>query len=166
MAELTDAQLATFKADIEGNTNQTVIDALASGANNVIAAWYSGDASPDYWVYKDLVPIDEVSAVIELDDVANMTTGDNEKLKTFYAIRQGGVFASKESDRAGFDDIFSAAAGDDSQQALVALWKRLANELEKVFAVGSGAGTNGDPDTMAVVGDCTLQNIRDVMALP
>ena len=162
MANLTDVQLTTLKADIEGNANQTVIDALAAGANNAIASWYSGDASPDYWVYKDLVPIDEVSAVIELDDVANMTTGDNEKLKTFYAIRQGGVFADKASDRDGFDDIFSAAAGDDSQQALIALWKRLANNLEEAFATGTG--TNGDPSIMAVVGDCSLQNVRDALA--
>jgi len=165
MATLTDAQLATFKADIEGNTNQTVIDALAAGANNAIADWYSGDASPDYWVYKNLVPIEEVSEVVELDDVANMTTGDNDKLKTFYQIRQGGVFAYKASDRDGFDDIFSAAAGNDTQQALIALWKRLSNELEKVFATG-GAGTNGDPATMGVDGSCSLQNVRDALALP
>ena len=161
MAELTTAQLATLKADIIANTNQTVIDALAAGANNAIADWYSADTA-DYWVYRDLVPINEVSEAIELDDIANMTTGDNEKLKTFYVIRQGGVFASKASDRTGFNDIFSAAAGDDSQQALIALWKRIANELEKLFATGSG--TNGSPSTTAVIGDCTLQNVRDALA--
>jgi len=161
MATLTDAQLATFKADIIANTNQAVIDALAGGANNAIAEWYSGD-TVDYWAYRNLVPIDEVSTAIELDDVANMTTGDNEKLKTFYVIRQGGVFADKASDRTGFNDIFSAAAGDDSQQALIALWKRLANELEKIFATGTG--TNGTPSTLAVVGDCSLQNVRDALA--
>ena len=161
MATLTDAQLATFKVDIIANTNQAVIDALAGGANNAIAEWYSTETA-DYWVYRDLVPIDEVSAAIELDDIANMTTGDNEKLKTFYVIRQGGVFASKASDRNGFNDIFSAAAGDDSQQALIALWKRIANELEKLFATGSG--TNGSPSTTAVIGDCTLQNVRDALA--
>ena len=162
MATLTAAQLTTLKSDIEGNANQTVIDALAAGANNALADWYSGQASPDYWIFKDLVPIDEVSEAIDLDDIADMTTGDNEKLKTIYTIRQGGVFASKLSDREGFDDIFSAAAGDDSQQALIALWKRLANELEVVYA--TGAGTNADPSTAPVQGACSLQNIRDALA--
>ena len=157
MAELTDAQWATFKADILANTNQTVIDAVAAGDAGVIAGWYSEDASPDYWVYKDLVPIDEVSRVIELDDVANMTTGDNEKLKTFYAVRQGGVFASKQSDRDGFDDIFSAAAGDDSQQALLALWKRLASNIEKLFAVG--AGSSGTPSDAGFLGQISYQDV-------
>lgn len=152
MATLTDAQLTTLKADIEGNSNQTVIDALAAGAHNTIAAWYNGTASPDFYVYRTLVPIDEVSEAIELDDIANMTTGDNEKLKTFYSIRQGGVFASKASDRAGFDDIFSAAAGDDSQQALIALWKRLATEAEKLFSAGAGVGSIGDPADAVVEG--------------
>ncbi len=162
MATLTSAQLTTLKADIEGNANQTVIDALATGANNALAVWYSGQASPDYWIFEGLVPIDEVSKAIELDDIADMTTGDNEKLKTFYTIRQGGVFASKLSDRDGFDDIFSTVAGDDSQQALIALWKRVANELEKVYA--TGAGVNADPSTTPVQGSCSLQNIRDALA--
>ena len=163
MAILTDAQLATFKSDIESNTDTVVVAALAAGANNAIADWYSLVASPDYWVFKNVVPISEVSSVIELDDVANMTSGDNEKLKTFYAIRsESGVFASKQTDRDGFNDIFSSAAGDDSQQALVALWKRLANNLEELFA--TGAGTNANPSTMATDGNATLQNVRDALA--
>ena len=142
---LTTAQKTTLKADILANANQTVIDALAAGAHNAIAAWYNQLASPDFYVFRTLVPLAEVSAVIELDDVASMTAGDNEKLKTIFAIRQSGVFASKLTDRAGFDDIFSAAAGDDSQQALAALWKRKATETEKLFASGAGVGTIGDP---------------------
>lgn len=160
---LTPAQLQTLKTDIESNTDQTVIDALAAGANNAIAAWYNQTASPDYYVYKNVVPINEVSAAIELDDVANMTTGDNEKLKTFYALRtQSGVFASKQSEREGFDDIFSAAAGDDSQQALIVLWRRLASNAEKLFATGTG--TSGDPSVMAVDGAISLQDVRDALA--
>ena len=102
---LTPAQLAALKTDITTNVNQVVIDALAAGDVGVIAGWYNGDAVADYWVYKDVVPINEVSAAIELDDVANMTSGDNAKLNTFYAIRsESGVFASKATDRDGFDD--------------------------------------------------------------
>ena len=142
---LTPAQQTALKADILGNANQTVIDALALGAHNQLAAWYNGQAVADFWIFRQLVPMEEVQRAIELDDVVNMTTGDNEKLKTIFAIRQGGVFAVKLSDRDGFNDVFSAAAGDDSQQALIALWKRLATEAEKLFSGGAGVGTNGDP---------------------
>ena len=160
---LTPAQLTTLKADIQGNTNQTVIDALAAGANNAIADWYNETASPDWWVYKLNVPIEEVSEAIELDDIANMTTGDNEKLKTFYALRTAsGVFPSKASERTGFDDIFSAAAGDDSQQALAALWRRTASNFEKLFSTGTGS--NADPATMEVQGPVSIQDIRDALA--
>src|SRR5210317_935417 len=83
---LTLAQLTAFKDDIQANPDQTVIDALALGAHNTIANWYNGETA-DFWIFKQLVPLAEVSEAIELDDVANMTTGDNEKLKTFFTIR-------------------------------------------------------------------------------
>jgi len=159
---LTDAQKTTLKADILANTDPAVVAALAAGDVGVIANWYNQPASPDYWIYKGVVPIDEVSAAIQLDDVANMTTGDNEKLKTFYTIRSvSGVFASKASDRVGFDDIFSAAAGDDSQQALIALWKRLASNVEKVFA--TGAGTNATPSDAGYFGPIAYQEIAQAL---
>jgi len=160
---LTTAQLTTLKADIQGNANQTVIDALAAGAHNTIAAWYNQLASPDFYMYRSLVPLDEVSAAIELDDVANMTTGDNDKLKTIYAVRQSGVFASKASDRVGFDDIFSSAAGDDSQQALAALWRRQATEIEKLLAGGAGVGTIGDPADAVFEGNISSGEITSAL---
>lgn len=155
---LTDSQIAIFKADMLANSNQAVIDALAVGDAGAIAAWYNLLATPAFWVYKDVVSIEEVSAAIELDDVASMTTGDNEKLKTFFVIRsESGVFASKASDRAGFDDIFSAAAGDDSQQALAALWKRQATNAEKLFATGTGS--EASPADAGFLGSVTFQEV-------
>jgi hypothetical protein len=159
---LTLAQLTAFKDDIQANPDQTVIDALALGAHNTIANWYNGETA-DFWIFKQLVPLAEVSEAIELDDVANMTTGDNEKLKTFFTIRSSGVFATKLADRSGFDDIFSAAAGDDSQQALIALWKRLATEAEKLFSGGTGAGTNGDPADGVFEGNVSSRDVTDAL---
>lgn len=160
---LTPAQLTTFKADLDANTNQVIIDALAIGNNNGIVDWYNLDASPAFTVYKNLVPLDEVSNAIELDDVANITSADSDRLIKFYALRPEGVFANKASDRVGFDDVFSAAAGDDSQQALIALWKKLATNIEKLFAAGTG--TDGDPAVMGFEGPVSLQDVRDAIAL-
>ena len=159
MAELTTAQLATFKADIIANTNQAVIDALAAGAHNAIAAWYNGTASPDFYMFRTLVSPDEVGMVIELDDVANMTTGDVEKLNSFFRLRPGGFSGNSLSDRAGFDDVLSSAAADDSQQAIIALWKRLATEAEKLFSTGAGVGTIGDPADSVLDGSVSSGDI-------
>ncbi len=163
---LTPEQLVTFKADIDANTNATVIAARNAGNNRAISDWYSLDNADGHWVFKIVVPLEEVSRAIELDDVANMTTNDNEKLKTFFVIRPDGVFANKATDRDGFDDIFSAAAGDDSQQALIALWKRLSTNIERLFATTPGAGTNADPATLVVEGGASLQDVRNAVALP
>jgi len=159
---LTNPQLITFKADILANTDSEVITARNVGNNSAIAEWYSRENIIDFWIFKKLVSIDEVSEVIELDDVANMTAGDNVKLNTFFNIRQGGVFANKASDRDGFDDIFSATAGNDSQQALKVLWQRLATNIERLFATGTG--TNAVPAQLVVEGAASLQNVRDALA--
>ncbi len=168
---LTTEQLVIFKEDIESNTNEEVIAARNAGNNSAIAEWYSRINILDFWIFKRIVPLEEVSEVIELDDVANMTQGDNERLKTFFAIRQDGVFASKLTDRAGFDDIFKSSAGDMTQQALIDLWKRLATNMEKLFAVEPdegepGQGTNDDPAQSVIIGGASLQNVRDAVALP
>jgi hypothetical protein len=154
---LTPAQLTTLKTDILANTDQTVIDGIANGDSGAIAGWYNLDASPDFTVYKDMVPLDEVMAAIELDDVMNMTTGDNEKLKTIFAVRQNGVYPAKQAERDGFDDCFSNVAGDDSQQALIALWKRSASNVEKLFATGTGS--DASPATLVAVGPVSYQEI-------
>ena len=54
MASLTAAQLSTFKTDIEGNANQTVVDALAGGSNNALTDWYNTQAA-DFWVFKKVL---------------------------------------------------------------------------------------------------------------
>ena len=160
---LTPGQVTTFKTDIDSNTNQLVINALAIGNNNGIVAWYNLDASPAFTVYKNLVPLEEVSLAIELDDVADITPADSDRLIKFFALRPGGVFASNATDRDGFDDVFSAAAGDDSQQALIALWKRLASHIEKLFATGTGSA--GDPAVMGFEGPVSLQDVRNAIAV-
>lgn len=159
---LSPAQLVTFKADIVSNPE--VAGDLSIGNNNGIRNWYNQDAVPDFIVYRTLVPLDEVHEAIELDDVANITNTNSDRLVKFLSIRPGGVFASKVTDREGFDDIFSAAAGNDSQQALIALWKRLANNIEKLFATGTGS--DGDPAIMSYEGIVSLQDVRNALALP
>ncbi len=150
---LSAAQLVTFKADLDANIAPVIVQALIDGTNIVIADWYNGDGSPDYWVFrKDLVSPEEIGAAIELDDLANMTTGDVNKLSAFFLMRPGGFNGNAAADRAGFADVLSAAAADESQQAVAALWKRIANRVERLFVLSTGTGDSGDPDTLGYEG--------------
>jgi hypothetical protein len=74
---LTQAQLATFKSSIQGNTTPipagrpfagTAINALPNtdDANTEIANWYNLTASPSYTVWNTAVPIKAIRAAVNL----------------------------------------------------------------------------------------------------
>lgn len=160
---LTPSQLTTLKTDILANTDPAVIQAVTDGANNVIADWYNQEASPAYIVYRPKVSRDEMAQAIELDDVANITDADSARLVRFFDLRPDGFYGELASERAGFDDVLSSAAGDDSQQAVAALWKRSATYGEKALANGTGAGSDADPDTMGFEGAVSANDVRDAL---
>lgn len=169
------AQQTTLKADIEANTDPAVsvhvVDARDNDiatAQQAIADWYNLQASPDYWCYKKaLVPREEVEAAFVLQNLADITDTDRSRAMDFLRVRRDGINASDPMDRSGFDDVFSAAAGDETQQALIALWKRLVTNAERLFVQGAGAGSNADPDLMDVdaqeVGDLTGSDVREAL---
>ena len=157
---MTAAQLTTFKADIQANANQTVIDALAVGDAGVIASWYNLDVSPDYWILRDDVPSQEIANAINLQNMADITTADSGRAVQFFQIRAvngGGFHGSNASDRTAWDDVFSSAAGDESQQAIAALWQRTATNVERVFAAGAGGAGTSDGSSSANADITTFQ---------
>lgn len=164
---LTDAQLTTLGNDIRANSNQTVIDALAAGAIGVIRDWYNGDASPNYWIYRGMVPVSEVRNAIDSQNLVDITTADLERAQALLDIRaEIGFYGTNSRDRSAWDDVFSAAAGDESQQAIAALWTKLATELEKAFKLDTGTGAANDADTSSVVGETvTTQEVDRALEL-
>jgi hypothetical protein len=165
---LSAAQLPAYKADILANTNQAVIDALAAGANNAITDWYNLDASPDYFIFKNMVTSDEIRAVINAKNLVDITAADLDRVEALLNIRADlGFSGAVADDRAAWDDVFSAATGDQSQQAIAALWARVATNIEAVYALSTGTGADAaNADTTSFQGDVTLQNTRDALALP
>lgn len=160
MAALTDAQKATLKTDILANTDPVVVQARIDGANGVIASWYSGDASPDYWVWQSIRSLDQVGLSLDGVDIGNITSANAERVGVFFTAVPGGVVPSRADHRAFFDDVFSGAVGATTRANLDALWRRLANRLEKLFATGPGTGTNADPATLVVEGSATAANVQ------
>ena len=165
---LTPAQLALLKADILANTNQAVIAGLNNGDSGGIAAWYNLDAAPEFWAFRYNVTAKEVSDAIHLDEVANITSADSDRAVKLFQIRSfdGGQFhGNSASDRAAWDDVFSAAAGDASQQAIAALWQRPATNAEKVFALGTNTGVSAaTADTTSFQGSVNVQDISSALA--
>ena len=162
---LTSGQLTTLKADILANTDPAVIQALADGNDGAVAEWYNLDAAPDYWIFRDLVPSDEVRDAIDAQNIADMTSADRDRTVLLLGIRSDRGFSGANTrDRSAWDDIFSTAAGDESQQAILALWSRAASNTEKVFVLGTNTGaTSALADTTSFQGDITFRDVRDAL---
>ena len=157
-------QLVVFRDDILTNTDPVVVTALANNDTAGIADWYNGDTSPGYYIYRGLIPPEEMAIAIELADVANMVSADVERLVAFFTIRPGGFFSEKDSERAGFDDVLSAAAANQSQQEVEAIWRRWANNLEEIYAVG--VGEFQDPSIAGYFGTTNFQEVRNALLIP
>lgn len=154
---LTDAQLATFKADILANTDPAVVTALGNGDAGSIAAWYNLDASPDFWAWKEKLPEEDIYRLTS----PNATTWD----WTFFAGMTGGeqnawarmlgpsacLEMSLPQVRSGLDAIYSGPQGGaDANAHIKAMGRELASNAEKLFA--SGTGSTADPATRTFTG--------------
>jgi hypothetical protein len=158
---------------MQAETDPVVVAALAAGNNTGLRDWYSGDAVPAYWIYRKSVPVREVAIAVNLQNMVDITATDKDRALAIFTIRNlsgdegGGAFNGEvASDRSAWDDVFSSAAGDESQQAIAALWTRAATNFEKVFALSTGSGADAaNADTTELQDVLTLQDIRDAVAL-
>ena len=145
---LTAAQLLMLKNDILANTNTVSVggqsvqikDTGNNGDHNqAVAGWYNGLASPPWTVWKILVSITEVGRKFNGAELAGLTTANVQRLTCIALFSSGGVNPSLPDQRAFFDDVFSGAGGNITRPALLALWKRLANRIEKLLSTGTGS---------------------------
>ena len=158
---LTPAQLATLKTFIDTDPTFSVLP-VNSDTSYFIAEELNKNAVPDYIVWKTSVPRGEVGKAFEASALAAITAGNNDKLNNFAAWNDT-VNPSRLDQRAFFDDVFSVAAGATTRASLLALWKRSATVLEKVFATGSG--TSGSPSALVVEGRISYQEVDQARAL-
>ena len=156
---LTTEQQATLKADVEADPAFATLPHNSDGAW-AIAEAYKLTASPDFIVWKTLVDKNEVGKTFVASALAAITAGNNDKLANFAAWNET-VNPSRLDQRAFFDDVFSVAAGATTRDALLALWKRKANRLEKLFA--SGTGSDASPATMVVEGSLSYPVVLEAM---
>jgi len=155
----TTAQLSTIKAAIAAETDPVFVGYRQAGALGAMAEWYSASTSPAFTVWKTAVPLAAVGTAMDSGEVAGLTTSNTSRLQVMAAYSGGSFNPSLPDVQSGFNSVFSGAGGALTRAALLALWKRPAKRIEKLFAVGTG--TDAAPATMGYEGNV---NINDILA--
>ena len=146
---LTPAQNTIIKTYVIGDATLNALPHTADGAF-AIAAALAVIATPPFIVWKNSVTIPEVGSAIVATGLTSLTTADVSRLSTFAQINPSGIQPWRIDHRSALDTIFSATSGASTRTALLALYKRSANILEKLLATGTGS--DASPATLVVEG--------------
>lgn len=158
---MTSTQKAAFKSDILANPDSGVQAKILVQDWDGIATFYSANASPAFIVWKSIVVVAAVGDAINGTELAGLSSLNNTRLQTLVALSANGLNPSLANRRQFFDDIFSGAGGVLTRASLLALWKRSATRLEKLFATGTGS--DASPATLVVEGTVNAQTVSDAM---
>jgi hypothetical protein len=141
--------------------NGAITAQLAAEDWGAVVAHYNATASPTFTVWKSSVPLSQIGVSFVASELAGLSQVNLTRLQTIATYQAIGTNPSIASNRAFYDDVFSGAGGVNTRAALLALWKRLANRVERVFATGTGS--DASPGILVVEGTLTQQNASDVM---
>lgn len=153
---LSTAQRATLKTNILAT--QEANDLYIAGNLSGLIAYYNATATPDFTVWKTNVPLMAVGDAMVATEVAGLTSINLTRLQVLAQYRPNGVNPSIADNRAAYDDIFSGAGGALTRPKLLALWKRLARRVEKLFATGTGS--DAVPGQLVFEGQLTLADVQ------
>jgi hypothetical protein len=156
---MTPAQLSTLKAAILAETDPAFVAFRTVRNDDGMAAFYNTSV-PAFIVWKSSVTKNEVGKAFVASAMAAITAGNNDKLAAFAAYNET-IYPSRADQRQFFDDIFSVAAGATTRAALLVLWKRSANRVEKLFATGTGS--DASPGTLTFEGSISAQDVSDAL---
>jgi hypothetical protein len=153
MSHLTNAQLLTLKAAILAETDPTFVG--YRNANDKVSManlWFNADSSPAFIVTRSLVNTTEVGKAVNYIAVEAMTDANRARITTFYAMNPVS-FQPRADVQTYWNNTFSGALGGEGQatrDALLALWKRTARRIERLYATGTG--TTLSPGTLVFEG--------------
>ena len=187
---LTQAQLQTLKTDIAANTNTVTFGGSpvqikdlpnSPDANAEIAAWYSAQASPSYWLWRTSIFESEITRSASADATTwswtayiGRSQGERDAWARLFMGGGSGMNPSLTNVRQGLADIFSGAGGSAQRTHLLAICRRPALRVEKLLAVaatgpGNDGGTRGtatNPDATTHEGYITYQDVTAARNLP
>lgn len=155
---LTQSQKAALKAYILADPVLSLKPNNSDG-HYEIASILNTKFSPTFTVWKTSITVSEVGSAMSSSEVGGLTTANTNRLNTMAAYSGGTFNPSRADTRAGFDSVFSGAGGGVTRAALLALYKRAANHVEKLFAIGTGSDST--PATMTFEGDISYQDVGE-----
>ncbi len=153
---LTTAQQATLKAHILATP---ALDAFPNNEDGAagIANLLNLQAVPDFTVFKTNVPLDEVGKAFVIG-IGGLTTAESIRIDLLASYSQAGVNPSDPEIRALYEEELGAGADANTAKAnLDVLWRRLSNEIEKLFATGTGS--DAVPALLDFEGDISRQDV-------
>jgi hypothetical protein len=162
-AALTPAQLQALFTDITVNNAAEFSTAIAATNDQAIADAYNLAASPTFWVWKTRLAEDDIYQLPSVDATvwswpAYILRSVEERAAwdRMFSVT-GAVNPSLPNTRQGIADIFSGAGGAAQRTHLLAMGRRTALRIEKLYATGTGSP--GSPGVMAFEGAITYLDI-------
>jgi hypothetical protein len=160
---LTPAQLQALYTDITVTNAVEFSAAIAATDDQAIADAYDLAASPPFWVWKTRLTEDEIYQAPSVDattwswpDYIARSVAEKAAWAQMFSVT-GAVNPSLPNTRQGIADIFSGAGGAAQRTHLLAMGRRTALRIEKLFATGTGS--TGAPGVMAFEGAITYLDI-------
>ena len=159
---LTSAQLVTLKNYIAADPTLSTYPHTSDGAF-AVANLLNLTATPVFYVWRTDVGSAEIRGVLDWNEYDGLSVSKQNAFS--FLCLDGKVDASKTNVQAGILSIFTSAQSPNTRAALIALAKRLARVIEKVFATGTGS--LAAPATMAagvsgyVEGPVSFQTVQD-----
>jgi hypothetical protein len=145
---LTDAQLATLKADMQ--TNQAAN--LAAGNYRLVADYYNAPGTGLIW--RPVITVEELNTAISWAEFAAVPVA---RQNTYLAmISPGFIDATSANIRAGFGTVFSAGGASNPQ--LTTLAQQTPTRLEQLFSTGNISAVFGYR--------CTVNDVMNALAQP
>jgi hypothetical protein len=149
------SRYAELKAD--ALAQPSLANAISLSDWPAIANYYNEDAG-GFVVWKSLVPLNQIGMALDFNAVSGLTTADSTRVQLIFQVSPAGINPYLADRRAAFDNIFSGVSGATTRAALLALWKRFANRVEKLFATGTGS--DASPATLAHEGQINGTDVQ------
>ena len=138
---LTDDDLAVLGTDIRANTDPIVVDALAAGDDQTIAAYYSEQTSPDFWGLRQFVGRNELIDAMDWAADYLAFQADIPAIE-FLLDSNDGYDPTTPSSREALNTLFAGAS--TSKTAILAAATKLVNRVEELFAFTTTGPGGGD----------------------
>jgi hypothetical protein len=123
---------------------------------NQIAENYNVQASPNYYIWRTSISIDEIKKNIAWTEIIALTQGQRDTFR--FLTEFGTIDASDANIREAFLAVFAAGTTRDN---LILLSKRTTTVAEKLFATGTGSLAN--PAIASFEGRVTRENVLMAM---